>query len=195
MTTKKTQTNTQQSLEKGTVSITGMAIPFDAPETTVLSQDGAGNGKRNLAAALAKAQSECQNVTMNKINPHFRSKYADLAAVRDCIIPIFSKHGLSIVQAPTMDGMGFYLETRLMHSSGEELTWSFPLPTDVNKPQVIGSAISYARRYTLSAIAAIASEEDDDGNAAQNPNGGGGRGPNAGPANSSHSVPSEGIVL
>jgi uncharacterized membrane protein YgcG len=111
---------------------------------------------------------------MNKTNPHFRSRYADLAAVRDAIYPIFTKHGLSIIQAPTADGfLGFCLETRIMHESGEELIFYFPLPSDVNKMQAVGSAISYARRYTLSALAGIASEEDDDGNAATNPNGGG----------------------
>jgi uncharacterized membrane protein YgcG len=111
---------------------------------------------------------------MNKTNPHFRSKYADLSAVRDAVIPIFTKHGLAIIHCPTVDvDIGFHLETRLIHISGEEMVWRFPLPGDVSKMQVIGSAISYARRYTLSAIAAVASEEDDDGNAAQGSNGGG----------------------
>lgn len=132
-------------------------------------------------------------MVMNKTNPHFKSRYADLAAVRDAIIPIFAKHGLSIVQAPTTDGFsGFSLETRLIHSSGEYMVWNFPLPTDVNKMQSIGSAISYARRYTYSSLAAIASEEDDDGNAATTTNGGGrsnnnassaGPGPSSGPSN------------
>jgi hypothetical protein len=148
------------------------AARFAVPETTASCQCGAGNGRKSLAAALAKAQAECQNVTMNKINPHFRSKYADLAAVRDAIIPVFNRHGLSIIQAPTSDLVGgFTLETRVMHSSGSEIIWNFPLPPDTSKMQSIGSAISYARRYTLSAIAGIASEEDDDGNAATNTNG------------------------
>ena len=86
-----------------------------------------------MAAALAKAQAECQNVTMNKINPHFRSKYADLAAVRDAIIPVFNKHGLSIIQAPTTDMVsGFSLETRVVHSSGAEMIFNFPLPGDTS---------------------------------------------------------------
>lgn len=160
---------------------------------------GASNGKTNLAAALAKAQAECQNVTMNKTNPHFRSRYADLAAVRDAIIPVFSKYGLSIVQSPTADdGIGFYLETRLIHASGEEIVWRFPLPSDVSKMQSVGSAISYARRYTLSAIAAVASEEDDDGNAAQNTNGGGqagGRAAAGGAQAGGHAGGQGGIVL
>jgi hypothetical protein len=135
---------------------------------------------------------------MNKVNPHFRSKYADLAAVRDAIVPIFNKHGISIVQAPNYDGFaGFNLETRLSHESGEEMVFYFPLPSDATKMQAIGSAISYARRYTLSAIACIASEEDDDGNAATaNPNGGGQYGRGAvGAASAGGSPPGGGIVL
>ena len=152
-----------------------------------------------MARALARAQAECQNVTMNKVNPHFRSKYADLAAVRDAIVPIFNKHGISIIQAPNANMFaGFNLETRLIHESGEEMIWNFPLPSDVTKMQAVGSAISYARRYTLSAIACIASEEDDDGNAATNPNGGGQSGRVAGGgASAGGSPPSTngGIVL
>lgn len=153
-----------------------------------------------MATALAKAQAECQNVVMNKTNPHFRSRYADLSAVRDAIYPVFTKHGLSIIQAPTTDEFsGFALETRVMHESGEELIYSFPLPSDVNKMQAIGSAISYARRYTLSALAGIASEEDDDGNAATNTNGGGhasSRGSNTGAKTGGDtSGPNGGIVL
>jgi len=106
------------------------------------------------------------------VNPHFKSRYADFAAVRDAVVPIFSKHGLAILQSPTTDGFsGFCLESRLIHVSGEEIVWMYPLPSDITKPQAIGSAISYARRYTMGSIAAIASEEDDDANIAQNPNG------------------------
>ena len=183
MTVKKKQIDTPESLDPATPSNIEQVRQFDAPETIAWSQDGADNTKRNLATALAKAQAECQNVVMNKTNPHFRSRYADLAAVRDAIIPVFNKHGLSIVQCPSADAeTGFFLETRLMHSSGEEMVFRFPLPGDVNKMQQIGSAISYARRYTLSAIGGVASEEDDDGNAATNtdgrgsPAGGGARG-------------------
>lgn len=178
MTTKKKQSgvlpNLVEHLESITELNTDQEIPFDVPGTTAWSLNGAVNTKKNLATALAKAQAECQNVVMNKTNPHFRSRYADLSAVRDAVIPIFTKHGLSIIQCPTADAdTGFHLETRLLHSSGEEMVWRFPLPGDVSKMQVIGSAISYARRYTLSAVAAVASEEDDDGNASTATNGGG----------------------
>jgi hypothetical protein len=174
MTAKQKQEKPAPTLAQDITWTTEEAARYAAPVTTALFPNGADNTKKNLAAALAAAQAECQNVTMNKVNPHFRSKYADLSAVRDAIIPVFNKHGISVIQAPTTDGFsGFSLETRLMHSSGEYLIFNFPLPSDTNKMQAIGSAISYARRYTLSAIAGIASEEDDDGNAATNTNGGG----------------------
>lgn len=174
MTSKKTPKLQQELQETGTPSNTDPALMSDAKVTIASSLTSVSNTKRNLAMALAKAQLECQNVTMNRVNPHFRSKYADLAAVRDAIIPVFNKHGLAVIQAPTTDGFsGFCLETRIIHTSGEEIIWQFPLPSDFTKMQSIGSAISYARRYTLSAIGGIASEEDDDGNAAQAPYGGG----------------------
>jgi uncharacterized membrane protein YgcG len=202
MTTKKKQSdvlpNLVEHLESLTESNTEQETPFDVPGTTAWSLSGAANTKKNLATALAKAQSECQNVVMNKTNPHFRSRYADLSAVRDAVIPIFTKHGLSIIQCPTADAVwGFYLETRLLHTSGEEMVWRFPLPGDVSKMQVIGSAISYARRYTLSAVAAVASEEDDDGNASTATNGGGSSGGGAarGAATPTGVAASGGIVL
>lgn len=198
MTTKKVQKDKSQTLAEDTSSSIEQERQFDALETIAWSPIGAVNTKKNLAAALAKAQAECQNVVMNKTNPHFRSRYADLAAVRDAIIPVFNKHGLSIVQCPSADAeTGFFLETRLMHSSGEEMVFRFPLPGDVSKMQQIGSAISYARRYTLSAIGGVASEEDDDGNAATNTNGGGQSASNGprGPAPAGGNASGGGIVL
>lgn len=202
MTTKKKQGDVLPNLVEHLEDLTGLSGVTDnlygAPETTAWSLSGADSTKKNLATALAKAQAECQNVVMNKTNPHFRSRYADLSAVRDAVIPIFTKHGLSIIQCPTADAdTGFHLETRLLHSSGEEMVWRFPLPGDVSKMQVIGSAISYARRYTLSAVAAVASEEDDDGNASTATNGGGssGGGGSRGAAAPTGVVASGGIVL
>lgn len=157
----------------GTELNTDPVLTPAAKATTVLYPGGADSGRKALATALAKAQAEIQNVAMNRVNPHFRSKYADLAAVREAVIPVFTKHGLAVIQAPTVHlDVGFALETTVIHESGESLTFYFPLPTDVNKMQAVGSAISYARRYTYSALAALASEDDDDGNAAQNPDGG-----------------------
>jgi hypothetical protein len=119
-----------------------------------------------LMAALAKAQAEMDNAPMNSENPHFRSKYADLASIRNATIPALSKHGLSLHQVTRIDGSGMVLVTRLGHASGQFIDSVYPLPNS-NKPHEMGSAITYARRYSWAAICGIAAEEDDDGNAGQ----------------------------
>ena len=120
-----------------------------------------------LAAALAKAQGEMKNATLNKENPFFKSRYADLASVRDTITPALSKHGLSIVQMLSPENGSLMVCTRLIHSSGQWMESAFPIIADTNKPQAMGSAMTYARRYSLAAICNIATEDDDDANAAQ----------------------------
>lgn len=124
-----------------------------------------------LATALAKAQAEMTNASMNRVNPHFKSKFADLAAVRDATIPVLAKHGLSLVQFTTthfdQNGVTIVLRTRLSHSSGQWMEGSYPIPSHPDKPQIMGSALTYARRYSWAAMCGIASEEDDDANAAQ----------------------------
>jgi hypothetical protein len=120
-----------------------------------------------LAEALAKAQPEMGNAAFDAINPHFKSKYATLASVRDAVTMPLAANGLAIVQL-TSEGDGkMIVHTRLMHSSGEWIESAYPIINDVNKPQAMGSALTYARRYSLASICSIASEQDDDGNAAQ----------------------------
>ena len=121
----------------------------------------------NLVTALAAAQSEMKNAALNKTNPHFKSKYADLAAIRDAVVPVLAKHGLAITQTTGMYDGGFFLHTTLRHESGEIIESAYPLPLDVSKPQAMGSALTYARRYSLASICGISAEEDDDANAAQ----------------------------
>lgn len=118
-----------------------------------------------LVDALAKAQGEMQNAALNKVNPHFKSKYADLAEIRDATIPVLAKHGIACTQTMEMrDGM-WLLVTALRKGDGV-IESVYPLPHS-DKPQAQGSAITYAKRYTLSAICGISADEDDDGNAAQ----------------------------
>lgn len=117
-----------------------------------------------LAAALAKAQGEMKNAAFDKINPHFKSKYASLASVRDAITPSLSKNGLSVSQLCSRDNV----ETILMHSSGQYISCSTPIICAQNcTPQAFGSALTYAKRYGLSSICGISSDDDDDGNAAE----------------------------
>lgn len=118
-----------------------------------------------LATALAKAQSVMPNAVMNRVNPHFRSKYADLTSVLDAIRGPLSANGLAVTQTTHVTETGFVLRTTLMHTSGQSISGEYPLPT-TGKPQEMGSALSYARRYSLAAVVCNASDEDDDGNAA-----------------------------
>jgi hypothetical protein len=120
-----------------------------------------------LASALLAAQAKMKNAAFNKTNPHFKNKYADLTAVREAAIPVLSEHGIAVVQFPGWDASGrFCLTTRLLHAaSGEIIEGAFPLP-DAGKPQEIGAAITYARRYGLVTLAGLTSEEDDDGETA-----------------------------
>ena len=120
-----------------------------------------------IYSALAKAQAEMTNAPLNKINPHFKSRYADLAGIRDTVMPALTKHGLSVVQLIKRDEMGAYLQTVLMHTSGESIASEHPINADPSQPQKFGSALTYARRYSLSAMCCISADEDDDGNAAQ----------------------------
>jgi hypothetical protein len=122
-----------------------------------------------LAKALAAAQAEIENATKGSINPHFRSKYADLAEVLNTTRPILSKHGLSIVQMPGFEDGKVSVETVLMHESGQWLSNTLLGPCVKMDPQGVGSAITYYRRYSLAAFAGIA-QEDDDANLASQPN-------------------------
>jgi hypothetical protein len=119
-----------------------------------------------IAAALAKAQASMKNAALNKVNPHFKSKFADLASVRDAVTPALAANGIAVVQTldDTVEGRCF-VETRLIHTSGQWIESTCPIAF-VGDMQKMGSAITYARRYSLSAICGIAADEDDDANAA-----------------------------
>ena len=125
-----------------------------------------------LAAALAHAQGEMENAVRDSSNPFFKSKYADLASVREaCRVP-FAKHGLSVVQSPSSDGSCVSVETLLLHVSGQWIRGTASARAKDDQPQSIGSAITYLRRYALQSFAGVA-PEDDDGEAATSRNGNG----------------------
>ncbi len=117
-----------------------------------------------LATALAAAQAEMKNAKLNKVNPHFKSRYADLAEIRDTVTPALTKHGIAIVQGTDTTDSGIVVVTKLVHKSGQWIESRFPIAYD--KPQTMGSAYTYARRYSISAMCSISAEEDDDANAA-----------------------------
>jgi hypothetical protein len=119
-----------------------------------------------LAKALNAAQAELRNPAFDSTNPHFKSKFASLVAVREAVMPILQKHGLALTQFPKAAEGCSGVVNRLMHVSGEWLEEECLLPLDKNNAQGAGSAVTYARRYSLQSIAGVVADEDDDGNGA-----------------------------
>ena len=115
--------------------------------------------------ALVKAQTEMGAVIKNAANPHLKSKYADLGSVLDACAAALHGNGFAIVQPCGKDDQGQFVETVLAHESGEQLASRVYLVIGKNDMQGYGSAVTYARRYGLMAMAGIA-PEDDDGTAA-----------------------------
>lgn len=128
------------------------------------------SGKAELAQALVKVQAALEGAKKSKKNDHFRSKYADLAAVWDACREPLTENGLSVIQAPCEAPSGHVgLASFLLHVSGQCVGDKFFMPIkDPTNPQAVGSALTYARRYALSALIGIC-PEDDDGNAAAAP--------------------------
>lgn len=118
-----------------------------------------------LFSALAKAQAEIENASKNAANPHFRSRYADLAEVLNTVRPVLAKHGLCVIQSTAFDGAMVSVETVLGHASGGSVSSvASCVPSKVDA-QGVGAATTYLRRYALAAIAGVA-QEDDDGTSA-----------------------------
>ena len=115
----------------------------------------------SLAAALCKAQSEMGGAVKDSSNPFFKSKYADLTSVIKAIKQPFADNGLAYTQFPVSSEQGVGVVTRLMHSSGEWIEHEYILPLVKKDPQAAGSAITYARRYALQAMAGIPTADDD----------------------------------
>jgi len=121
----------------------------------------------NLINALIKAYSEITSAEFDKVNPHFKSKYASLESVIKAVKPSLLKHGILYRQVSKYTENGICIET-IFHGHGEELgTGEIFLPVDKRTAQGFGSALTYARRYSLSLACGIGSEEDDDGNQAE----------------------------
>lgn len=115
-----------------------------------------------LASALAKAQGEVKNPSFNRVNPHFKSKYADLGEVLSVTRPVLSKNGISIMQMTEFTEYGIILHTRLVHTSGQWIESTYPVSA-LGTHQAMGAALTYAKRQALSAIVGVAGEDDTDG--------------------------------
>ena len=118
-----------------------------------------------VAAALVKAQRAFGPALKTHTNPAFKSKYADLSACVEAVVDALNSAGIALVQRNIACESGVCVETVFVHESGEQFS-SGPLHVPAAKadPQGYGSALTYARRYSLMAACGIA-PEDDDGNA------------------------------
>jgi hypothetical protein len=120
-----------------------------------------------IAKALSIFQSEVKQPEKNGENPHFKSKYVTLDGTVKSIHECAPKHGLSYTQMPVSDENGVGVVTVIFHTSGQFIEFDpFILPLDKKTAQGVGSALTYSKRYALSAAFGIVSDIDDDGNEA-----------------------------
>lgn len=122
-----------------------------------------------LFAAMSKAQGEMKPAVMDSKNPHFQSKFASLTAVKDSYQAALSKHQLSIQQFVEFQENAYTIETILGHSSGQWISSTLRLILNKQDMQGLGSAVTYSRRYAISAILGVVDTEDDDANASVAP--------------------------
>lgn len=121
---------------------------------------------KNIATALVKAQKAFAPALKSSTNPHFKSKYADLAACVEAVVDALNANGVFLNQQTAESDSGVTVETVFIHESGEMLNCGkLHVPASKQDPQGYGSALTYARRYSLMAACGIA-PEDDDGEAA-----------------------------
>lgn len=118
-----------------------------------------------IAKALPKAQAAMGEVFKNANNPAFKTKYADLAAVIEAVLPALNANGISLLQPAGFDGERVKVGTMLLHESGQWVRCAISFPLAKRDAHGIGSAITYGRRYGLQAMSGVAQMEDD-GNAA-----------------------------
>lgn len=122
---------------------------------------------KNIAAALVRAQCGFAPALKTSLNPHFRSKYVDLAGCIEAVVDALNAAGIALIQRTSEDNIGVTVETVFLHESGEMLECGkLHVPASKQDPQGYGSALTYARRYSLMAACSIA-PEDDDGNGAR----------------------------
>lgn len=124
-----------------------------------------------IAAALAKAQSEIFGAEKNSSNPHFKSGYANLAAIIAACRDKLTSNGIAVIQRPISVSAGIALETILAHSSGQYIAGLMRLPSERSNAQGHGSAYTYACRYSLAAMVGIPTVDDDGNEASKAKNG------------------------
>lgn len=120
---------------------------------------------KEIAGALLKAQIAIKAALKDSTNPHFKSKYADLSSVIDAVKGPLNANGIVFTQGVSAAENGVAVETMLIHTSGEWMSETLPIPVSRVDAQGVGSAITYGRRYGLQSMCGVPAE-DDDGNAA-----------------------------
>lgn len=116
----------------------------------------------NISVALVKAQKDMGNAKKDSINPFFKKSYADLNAIREAVLPSLNANGISVLQPTCIVEGKSYVETILLHESGEYISSLTEIIVDKpNDAQRHGSGLSYARRYALASIVNIGAEDDD----------------------------------
>jgi hypothetical protein len=122
---------------------------------------------KTLYAAMAKAFASMDGATKDTVNPHFKVRYADLASVVSAIKPALTENDLWFRQYTHEQSGGVCVETMVCHASGDELSFGkLFVPASKQDAQGYGSALTYARRYSLMTAFGIC-PEDDDGNSAK----------------------------
>lgn len=123
-----------------------------------------------IATAFVKAQKAFSPALKTATNPHFKSRYADLAACVEAVIDALNENGIALVQKTHDCDNGVAVETLLIHESGETISGGIlHVPASKQDPQGYGSALTYARRYSLMSACGIAPEDDDGNLAAKSP--------------------------
>lgn len=122
-----------------------------------------------FAEAFLKLQGAIRPAIKDSMNPAFKSKYADLASVWDAIREPLHDAGFSVIQSPDFDGADMWLRTTILHVSGDKIEGRYPIRPVKADPQGVGSAISYARRYSLSAMLGVIQDDDDGAGACARP--------------------------
>lgn len=114
-----------------------------------------------LSKAFSKAQSEINKAHKDSENPYFKSKYADLTSVWEACSEALKNNDLCVLQPTSVEGDNVLVETVLLHKSGEWISGKLLVKPEKDGPQSLGSAITYARRYALSAMVGVCPEDDD----------------------------------
>jgi hypothetical protein len=153
MTTKKTKTqNEDPQTEASLLPVT------PAPEAADLT----------ATQALIMAVNGCQNVSAQKVNPHFRSKYFGLAELLDIVKPTFAKYGLAVIQIPSTEDGRISIRVQIYHTSGHCFHFeSVGIKSEGLNLPALGSAMRYLKLYPLATLCGVAADlEYDDGSSA-----------------------------